>query len=119
LEFLTQKLTHYPGGRSLSKRNENSKPDALARIVIPLQPQMKPHARMLHHLRFIAPLLPLDEDKITPLHYYDAAIQIARISDRELTEEEFLAGIQAAEEIMKWWVRFPRCFVPSLCADPL
>lgn len=75
--------------------------DALARIVIPLQPQMKPHARMLHHFRFIAPLLPLDEDKISPLHYYDAAIQIARISERELTEEEFLTGIQAAEEIMR------------------
>ncbi|KXN89857.1 hypothetical protein AN958_04861 [Leucoagaricus sp. SymC.cos] len=75
--------------------------DSLARIVIPLQPPMKPHARVLHHFRFIAPLLPLDEDKISSLHYYDAAIQIARISDRELTEEEFLTGMQAAEEIMR------------------
>ena len=62
---------------------------------------MKPHARMLHHFRFIAPLLPVDEDKISPLHYYDATIQIARISERELTEEEFTTGMQAAHEMMK------------------
>lgn len=62
---------------------------------------MKPHARMLHHFRFIAPLLPVDEDKISPLHYYDAVIQIARISERELTEEEFTTGMQAAHEMMK------------------
>lgn len=73
--------------------------------MIPLQPPMKPHARMLHHLRFIAPLLPRDEDKISPLHFYDAAIQIARISDKELTEEEFLTGLHAAEEILRWCVR--------------
>jgi len=56
---------------------------------------------MLHHFRFIAPLLPVDEDKISPLHYYDAVIQIARISERELTEEEFTTGMQAAHEMMK------------------
>lgn len=59
---------------------------------------------MLHHFRFIAPLLPQDEDKISPLHYYDAAIQIARISEREPTEEEFCTGMQAAEEIVRWYV---------------
>ncbi|KAF9443711.1 hypothetical protein P691DRAFT_808452 [Macrolepiota fuliginosa MF-IS2] len=75
--------------------------DALARTVIPLQPQMKPHARMLHHFRFIAPLLPQDEDKISPLLYYDTAIQIARISERELTEEEYLVGMRAAEDIIR------------------
>jgi hypothetical protein len=72
---------------------------------------------MLHHLRFIAPLLPLDEDKISPLHYYDAAIEIARISDKELTEEEFLTGMQAAEEIMRWYVdsRVTRLLVALCC----
>ncbi len=65
---------------------------------------MKPHARMLHHFRFITPLLPRDEDKISSLHFYDAAIQIARTSDKELTEEEFLTGLQAAEEILRWYV---------------
>jgi hypothetical protein len=59
---------------------------------------------MLHHFRFIAPLLPHDEDKISPLHYYDAAIQIARISEKEPSEEEFYTGMQAADEIMRWYV---------------
>ncbi|XP_006454483.1 hypothetical protein AGABI2DRAFT_60375, partial [Agaricus bisporus var. bisporus H97] len=56
---------------------------------------------MLHHFRFIVPLLQHDEDKISPLHYYDAAIQIARISEREPTEEEFYIGMQAAEDIVR------------------
>lgn len=59
---------------------------------------------MLHHFRFIVPLLQHDEDKISPLHYYDAAIQIARISEREPTEEEFYIGMQAAEDIVRWYV---------------
>ncbi|KAG6333612.1 hypothetical protein ID866_5483 [Astraeus odoratus] len=54
---------------------------------------------MLHHFRFILPLLPVDEDGLTSLHYYDSAIQLARTSDRELTEAEYLIGLQAANEI--------------------
>lgn len=73
---------------------------------------------MLHHLRFIAPLLPRDEDKLSPLHFYDAAIQLARISDKELTEEEFLTGLRAAEEILSWYARAP-LVPPSLCVTDL
>jgi len=38
---------------------------------------------------------------MTPLHYYDSAIQLARNADKELTEEEFDLGMQAAQEIEK------------------
>ncbi|TRM65818.1 hypothetical protein BD626DRAFT_192488 [Schizophyllum amplum] len=94
--------------------------DALARVVIPTHPPLRPHARMLHHFRFLLPLLTTqrepsirvgedgvvdygeetEEDLLTSLHYYDAAIQIARHSAEEPTMEEFEAGIQAVEDIM-------------------
>jgi len=73
--------------------------DDLAHAVIPLHPPLKPHARMLLHFRFLVPLLPKDLDGMTPLHYYDAVVQIARCADRELTEEEFELGMGAAKEI--------------------
>jgi hypothetical protein len=76
-------------------------PDYLAHIVIPLHPELKPHARMLHHFRFLNPLLLKDEDGMTPLHYYDSAVQLARNSARELTEGEFEAGMNAADQIEK------------------
>jgi hypothetical protein len=68
-------------------------------VVIPHTPRLKPHARMLHHFRFLLPLLPKDEDGMTPLHYYDSAIQLARNSATPLTEEEFEAGMEAAYQI--------------------
>ncbi|KAI6031895.1 hypothetical protein BKA83DRAFT_590200 [Pisolithus microcarpus] len=75
--------------------------DAKAHLVIPSHPRLKPHARMLHHFRFILPLLPKDGDGLTPLHYYDSAIQLARTSHGEPTEEEFLIGMLAANQIGK------------------
>ncbi|KAF8973741.1 hypothetical protein BDZ97DRAFT_1648495 [Flammula alnicola] len=75
--------------------------DGLAHVVIPLHPKLKPHARMLHHFRFLNPLLSKDEDGISPLHYYDSAIQLARNSARVLTEEEFEIGMNAAYQIEK------------------
>ncbi|KIL70654.1 hypothetical protein M378DRAFT_183271 [Amanita muscaria Koide BX008] len=75
--------------------------DELAHKVIPSHPPLKPHARMLHHFRFILPLLPLDKDGLTPLHYYDSAIQIARNSSVLLSEQEFELGTAAAKEIMQ------------------
>ena len=76
--------------------------DKLAHTVIPLHPTLKPHARMLHHFRFLNPLLPIDEDGMSPLHYYDSAIQLARNSARALSEEEFETGMNAAQQIRKW-----------------
>ncbi|PPQ76411.1 hypothetical protein CVT24_012628 [Panaeolus cyanescens] len=75
--------------------------DELAHIVIRRHPKLKPHARMLHHFRFLTPLLPQDEYGITPLHYYDSAIQVARHSRKELTEDEFRVGMEAAYQIEK------------------
>ncbi|KAL1690413.1 hypothetical protein GGG16DRAFT_103160 [Schizophyllum commune] len=94
--------------------------DALARVVIPALPPLRPHTRMLHHFRFLLPLLTNprepsirvgpdgaveygevgEEELVTALHWYDAAVQIARHSAREPTQEEFESGIQALEEIM-------------------
>lgn len=54
---------------------------------------------MLHHFRFILPLLPSDEDELTSLHIYDSAIQLARNSAREPTEAEFEIGMIAANEM--------------------
>lgn len=75
--------------------------DALAHLIIPRHPALRPHARMLHHFRFILPLLPRDEDGLTPLHYYDSAVQLARHASREPTESEFIVGMNAAAEIRR------------------
>jgi hypothetical protein len=56
---------------------------------------------MLYHFRFILPLLNGEDEEYTPLHYYDSAIQLARNAAQEPTEDEFVMGMQAAEEIMK------------------
>ncbi|EED77119.1 predicted protein, partial [Postia placenta Mad-698-R] len=56
---------------------------------------------MLHHFRFILPLLPKDVDGLTPLHTYDAAIQLVRCASREPTEAEFEAGMTAYVEIKR------------------
>jgi hypothetical protein len=75
--------------------------DEAARLVIPALPVMKPHTRMLRHLRFILPLLPIDADGMSPLHYYDSAIQIARNVSEEPTESEFEIGRNAASTILQ------------------
>ncbi|KIJ68254.1 hypothetical protein HYDPIDRAFT_106417 [Hydnomerulius pinastri MD-312] len=75
--------------------------DGRAHLILPNLPPLKPHSRMLHHFRFILPLLPKDGEGLTPLHYYDSAIQLARTSDREPSEDEYLIGLQAANEIRK------------------
>lgn len=62
---------------------------------------LRPHARMLHHFRFILPLLPRDDDGLTPLHYYDSAIQLVRHASREPTESEFILGMSAANGVMR------------------
>ena len=77
----------------------NCPTDHLAHEVIPRHPTLKPHSRMLHHFRFILPLLPRDEDGLTPLHYYDSAIQLVRHASREPSEAEFLLGINAANSL--------------------
>lgn len=59
---------------------------------------------MLHHFRFLLPLLPVDEDGLTPLHYYDSAIQLARHSNVELSEHEFEIGMASMGDILKWSV---------------
>jgi len=73
--------------------------DKLAHIIIPLHPALKPHARMLHHFRFLHPLLPKDEFGLTPLHYYDSAVQMARNGGKEMSEAEFEVGMGAASQI--------------------
>ncbi|KAI0963477.1 hypothetical protein AcW1_000542 [Taiwanofungus camphoratus] len=75
--------------------------DALVHLIIPRHPLLRPHARMLHHFRFILPLLPRGEDGLSPLHYYDSAIQLARHASREPTEREFNIGMDAAAEIKR------------------
>jgi hypothetical protein len=79
-------------------------PDAQARLLIPNLPALRPNDRMLHHYRYIAPLLPTDDEGRSPLHYYDSAIQLARQADREPTEREFEVGVGAADEITKMYV---------------
>ncbi|KAF9044888.1 hypothetical protein BDZ89DRAFT_1127908 [Hymenopellis radicata] len=73
--------------------------DELAREVIPHHPPLKPHTRMHHHFRFIAPLL---NGEVLAL--WDSAIQMARLAQREMTEEEFIVGWDAAEEIRRMQV---------------
>jgi hypothetical protein len=54
---------------------------------------------MLLHFRFLIPLLPVDEDGLTPLHYYDSAIQVARNAEKELSEGEYEMGVRVGSEI--------------------
>ena len=75
--------------------------DKLTHQVIPRHPELRPHVRMLHHFRFIIPLLSKDEDGLTPLHYYDSGIQLARNSGDEPTEVEYVHCMTAAHEIKK------------------
>jgi len=75
--------------------------DAQARLLIPSLPPLRPNDRMSRHYRFIAPLMPTDEDGLSPLHYYDSAVQLARQADREPTEREFEVGVAAADEIKR------------------
>ncbi len=84
-------------------------PDAQARLLIPSLPPLRPNDRMLHHYRFIAPLMPTDDEGRSPLHYYDSAIQLARQAGREPTEIEFEVGIAAADEIKKMYVHTVSC----------
>lgn len=64
---------------------------------------------MLHHFRFILPLLPRDDDGLSALHYYDSAVQLTRHASRECSEAEFLIGLSAADEIKKMYVLL-RCY---------
>ncbi|THU94826.1 hypothetical protein K435DRAFT_667476 [Dendrothele bispora CBS 962.96] len=73
--------------------------DNLARNIIPATPPLKPHARMLHHFRYIIPILNTGDDGLTPLHYYDSVIQLARYSSREPTLKEFEYGMHVMEQI--------------------
>lgn len=75
--------------------------DKAAHLILPNHPILRPHARMLHHFRFIVPLLPRDQDGLSPLHYYDSVIQLVRHASGEPTEAEFALGITAAEHIKK------------------
>lgn len=59
---------------------------------------------MLHHFRFLKPLLARDVDGMSALHYFDAAVQVARNAAREMTEAEFAEGMAAAEQITQWYV---------------
>lgn len=79
----------------------NIVPDELAHEVIPRHPTLRPHSRMLHHFRFILPLLPRDEDGLTSLHYYDSAVQLVRHASREPSEAEYILGITAANDLKK------------------
>jgi hypothetical protein len=61
---------------------------------------------MLHHFRYILPLLNNHGDGFTALHYYDSVIQLARYSHREPTEEEFEYGMHVMEEIRGMYAPF-------------
>ena len=84
-----------------ARRFSDGRADARAHLVIPNHPPLKPHSRMLHHFRFILPLLPKDDQGLTALHYYDSAVQLARTSTGEPTEDEFTLGLRAADEMRR------------------
>lgn len=96
--------------------------DAQARLLIPSLPHLRPNDRLSHHFRFIAPLIPTDEEGRSPLHYYDSAIQLARQADREPTERVFEVGIAAADEIKRVYVPdlphlyFAKTYTTQVCS---
>jgi hypothetical protein len=66
---------------------------------------------MLHHFRFLLPLLPMDEEGLSELHYYDSAVQLARTADREPTEKEYQRGMDAVNSILRMCVSIPVCLL--------
>jgi len=44
---------------------------------------------------------------MSPLHFYDAAIQLARNSAQPLSEEEYEIGMGAAQQIEQWCDYYP------------
>ena len=66
--------------------------DGLAHSVIPSHPPSKPHARMLHRFRFIPPLLSVDEDGLTSLHYMTLSSK-SRGTETQLSEHDFTLGV--------------------------
>lgn len=59
---------------------------------------------MLHQFRFLVPLLPQSELQLSPLHFYDSIIEIARYSASEPSEAEFLQGMDSFSRIRHWCV---------------
>jgi hypothetical protein len=56
---------------------------------------------MLHHLRTVLALFSRDALGLTVVHYYDSAIQLARVAAKEPTEDEFRLGMDAAVAIKR------------------
>ncbi|KIY72769.1 hypothetical protein CYLTODRAFT_407097 [Cylindrobasidium torrendii FP15055 ss-10] len=89
--------TKYDGVEFRSKILSTVRPiDDMAHLVIPHHPPLKPHVRLVHHFRFIAPLLPPNA-----LALWDSAVQMAKLSEREMSQEEFELGWEAAIEIKR------------------
>ncbi|KAF8516359.1 hypothetical protein JB92DRAFT_2910784 [Gautieria morchelliformis] len=73
--------------------------DAHARFVVPRLPTLRPHVRMMQHLRPLAALF--TPDGLSWLRTYDSIVQLARYSSREVTETEFELGMQAYQELLE------------------
>ncbi|EJD55663.1 hypothetical protein AURDEDRAFT_109907 [Auricularia subglabra TFB-10046 SS5] len=74
--------------------------DEAARAIVPRLLPIRPHTRVLHHLRALTPLIPVDESGSSCLRRYDSVIEFARHARREPTEEEFVRGLQAASDLV-------------------
>ncbi|KZW02714.1 hypothetical protein EXIGLDRAFT_419726 [Exidia glandulosa HHB12029] len=75
--------------------------DEAARTIVPRLQPIRPHARVLHHLRALAPLIPVDESGGSCLRRYDAIVEFAKYGKREMALEEYVEGIKAAEEVVR------------------
>lgn len=76
--------------------------DAQARALAPHLPVLRPHIRIAQHLHALSALFPVEISSC--LLRYDAAVQMARFSDQELTEAEFENAMRAYQEIMSMFV---------------
>jgi len=71
--------------------------DSVARALLPSLPPLKPQTRLLTHLRSLLIFVPVGPTS-NALKSLDSIYSLAKYTEgsRELTEEEFAAGIEAA-----------------------
>ena len=73
--------------------------DAAAHAVIPSMPSYSPHIPIYRHLRHIMPLISADAYGETYFQTYVDAVEQARYSDRELSQDEFEMTMEAKSAI--------------------
>ena len=69
--------------------------------MIPSIPPLSPHVPLARHLRHIAPLVSADANGEAYFEIFTTAVEKARYSSAEMTQQEFEAAIEAGNAIVQ------------------